>query len=48
MNIGSPMMMATVSSPMTNTTTTQIAAPSPMGIPTTSPGNIYGTFILFL
>jgi hypothetical protein len=46
MGIGSPLMMTTMGSPMTNTsTTTQLTAPSPMGIPTASPGNIYGKFI---
>jgi hypothetical protein len=49
MGMASPMMMTTVGSPMTNTnTTTQLTAPSPMGIPTASPGNIYGKFIFFL
>ncbi|CAF0742948.1 unnamed protein product [Adineta ricciae] len=41
MNMGSPMMMNTIGSPMTNTSTTQLTAPSPMGMPTQSPGNIY-------
>ncbi|UJR25327.1 hypothetical protein I4U23_006678 [Adineta vaga] len=41
MGMGSPMMMPAIGSPMTNTTITQLPAPSPMGIPTQSPGNIY-------
>jgi hypothetical protein len=46
MGIGSPLAMTTMGSPMTNaSTTTQLTAPSPMGIPTASPGNIYGKFI---
>jgi hypothetical protein len=49
MGMGSPLMMTTMSSPMTNTTaTTQLTAPSPMGIPTASPGNIYGKFIFII
>ncbi|CAF0807683.1 unnamed protein product [Adineta steineri] len=41
MGISSPMMMTQIGSPMTNTNTAQLTAPSPMGIPTQSPGNIY-------
>ncbi|CAF4742641.1 unnamed protein product, partial [Rotaria socialis] len=41
MSMGSPMTMTSIGSPMTNNTTTQLTAPSPMGIPTASPGNIY-------
>ncbi|CAF1028589.1 unnamed protein product [Rotaria sordida] len=42
MSNGSPLMMPTIGSPMTNnTTTTQLTAPSPMGITTQSPGTIY-------
>jgi hypothetical protein len=48
MGIGSPMMMTTMGSPMTNTTTAQLTAQSPMGISTSSPGNIYGKFIFLL
>ena len=45
--MGSPMMMTTIGSPMTNTTsTTQLTVPSPMGMTTASPGNIYGKFVL--
>jgi hypothetical protein len=46
MGMGSPMMMTAIGSPMTNTTTAQLTAPSPMGIPTASPGNIYGQLIV--
>lgn len=43
MSIGSPMMMPAIGSPMTNNATaTQLTAPSPMGMTTASPGNIYG------
>lgn len=42
MGVASP-MMNTMGSPMTNPpTTTQLTAPSPAGMATTSPGNIYG------
>ncbi|CAF2875828.1 unnamed protein product [Rotaria sp. Silwood2] len=42
MSTGSPLMMPTIGSPMTNNTpTTQLTAPSPMGITTQSPGTIY-------
>ncbi|CAF2044531.1 unnamed protein product [Rotaria magnacalcarata] len=41
MSMGSPMTMTSIGSPMTNNTTTQLTAPSPMGMPTASPGNIY-------
>jgi hypothetical protein len=45
--MGSPTMMTVTGSPLTNTTSAQLTAPSPMGIPTASPGNIYGIFIFF-
>jgi hypothetical protein len=47
MSMGSPMMITAMGSPMTNTTTAQLTAPSPMGVPTASPGNIYGKFIFY-
>jgi hypothetical protein len=47
MGMGSPMMMTAIGSPMTNNTPAQLTAPSPMGMPTASPGNIYGTFTFY-